>query len=632
MTDVSDSISALRSLIAAVSVLALAITLAPLGDGADAATSGGQGDGEATTAQTNPIPIERLEGATRYQTAADIATSAYPASTDVVIASGEEFADALAGAALEGSIDAPVLLVPSDLVQGSIPTAITDAIDDMGATSATFLGGQNAISSDVEDHIVNNTTVTTTERVSGPTRFETAEQIASEVAGPQAGLVPDDVASQFGLTGDKAAFLATGLNWPDSMAGGPGAFAEQHPILLTTPDSLHPAADRGLQDFGADVVFILGGTAVVSEDVVNELDSQGYETVRLSGADRWETAREVADTFADDWGYGVDDVGLATGFEFADALAAAPYLGNPAPLVLTPTSQTHTVTADFFDARECDIETMHVFGGQAAVESGVADAYAQRDCEGPADTLSLTPQSVTNPVGETHTVTADLSRDDGSGVTDEQVRFAVYPAGGGSVITSSNEDVSGGQASFSYSSDSERDDLIVACTDTTTCVDGSDLDVDSVTGDPTNLIDDAPVDVAHKSWDAPEAEVLEVAPESATNPVDETHTVTATVRDQFDEPIDIADDVVFQVFRSLDGGTTWLPETSSSVSVGSEATGEASFSYTGPSVEAQDRIVACVPEVGETDCADVVLNVVDIITGSDLVDEADKEWVVDSSS
>lgn len=121
----------------------------------------------------SPIGFERHAGATRYETAAEIAAVAYSASTDVVIATGEGFADALAGAALEGDLDAPVLLVPSDLVGGAVPTAVTDAIDDLGATTATLLGGPNAISEDVEDvadYLVGNSTVTTTDRVAGSTR------------------------------------------------------------------------------------------------------------------------------------------------------------------------------------------------------------------------------------------------------------------------------------------------------------------------------------------------------------------------------------------------------------------------------------------------------------------------------
>jgi putative cell wall-binding protein len=355
-----------RAAIAALGMLALTLALLPpLPSGAQ------QDDG------VDPV---RLEGVTRFQTAATIATSAFVSASEVVIASGQEFPDALAGAALAGMLDAPVLLVPRQLQAGSIPGEITDAIDELGATSATLLGGTNAVSSGVENHIVQNSSVTSTERVAGTTRFETAEEIAQRVAADAgAGALDADTADALGVDGGTAAFLATGLDWPDSLAGGPGAYEGRHPVLLTEPGELHDAAERGLEAIDADVVLILGGTAAVGSGVESELQSQGYETVRLGGADRWETAKIVADIFADDFGFGVDDVGLATGFEFADALASAPYLAElgSTPLVLTPGSDTHPTTESFFEERAGDIATLHVFGGTAAVAQSVADAYQQ---------------------------------------------------------------------------------------------------------------------------------------------------------------------------------------------------------------------------------------------------------------
>ena len=397
MTDSYRPSFSMRSVIAALGVLALTFGLMAYGPGAQGQAPPQQPtDGQGSIAQANsPIDLVRHAGKTRFETSAEIATDSYDASTDVVIASGEEFADALAGAALEGMRDAPVLLVPSDLIAGGIPPAITNAIDELGAVNATILGGTNAVSSDVENFILNNSTVTDTERVAGATRFETAEQVAQEVG--DSGSVPDAVADEFNLSQDSnAAFLATGLVFADALAGGPGSFAGQHPILLTGPNELHPAAQRGLEATNTDVVFILGGSGVVSSGTETELQNQGYDTVRLSGSNRFATAREVADTFADDFGFGVADVGLATGEKFADALASAPLLGNnPAPLLLTPTNQTVTATSDFFEQRGCDIETMDIFGGDAAVAQSVAESYAEGACSGDG--------------GEVQSYTVDLS-------------------------------------------------------------------------------------------------------------------------------------------------------------------------------------------------------------------------------
>lgn len=359
----SDTRRSVTSVVALLGVVAAALGLAP---------------SEPSRAQSDTageVELERLEGATRFETAAAIATAAFDDADDVVVATGEGFADALAGAALEGAATAPVLLVPSDLVDGSLPDVVTDAVSELGARTATLLGGPAAISPQVEAHLVEHSSVIDTERIAGATRFETAARIAERTT---AGQLPAGARQAFELEGATAAFVATGLDWPDSMAASPGAYHGGHPILLTGPDELHAAAKRGLRAAGAEVAIILGGTGVVGPGVAAELRDQGYEVMRLSGADRWATAARVADTLAGEFGYGAGDVGVATGSAFADALAGAPYLGErAAPLVLTPATATAAVQS-FFEGRAGDVATLHVFGGPGAVPTAVADDYRQR--------------------------------------------------------------------------------------------------------------------------------------------------------------------------------------------------------------------------------------------------------------
>ena len=58
--------------------------------------------------------IVRVSGATRYGTASAAAATGFPdGATNVVLASGEAFPDALAAGGLAGTLDAPILLTPS---------------------------------------------------------------------------------------------------------------------------------------------------------------------------------------------------------------------------------------------------------------------------------------------------------------------------------------------------------------------------------------------------------------------------------------------------------------------------------------------------------------------------------------
>src|SRR5690606_16448261 len=89
--------------------------------------------------------VTRLAGPDRYATAAAIAGE-FPAGADVVyVASGQNFPDALAGAALAGSQGAPVLLVRSD----GIPTATHEALRELFPFRVVVLGGTGSVSTNV---------------------------------------------------------------------------------------------------------------------------------------------------------------------------------------------------------------------------------------------------------------------------------------------------------------------------------------------------------------------------------------------------------------------------------------------------------------------------------------------------
>lgn len=353
----------------------------------DGSPSGDVRDGQAETQVGHEELLEMapesqtVAGKTRYETAAEAATQRFESSEIVVIASGQEFPDALSGSTLAGLVNAPILLVPAALVEDGLPSAVTDAIDQLGATQAVLLGGNSAISPSVERFLRDETGIEQTGRLAGDTRYETAEAIANQVKAvdDNAGGIarPDEWPGDLPSPA-TVAFLATGQEFPDSLAAGPGAFAGTHPVFLTTTDELHPAAARGLETFEADVVVILGGNAAVSEDVQAELEDEGYVTHRLGGENRYQTAVEVAEALELLFGFDPSDVGIATGGEFPDALGAAPYLGTiDAPVVLTARDTLapggEEATRDYLEERSSRIEVLHFFGGTNAISESARE-------------------------------------------------------------------------------------------------------------------------------------------------------------------------------------------------------------------------------------------------------------------
>ena len=90
-------------------------------------------------------PVSRVSGADRYATSQAINAAAFPAPSAVFLATGTQFPDALAGAALAGAKGAPLYVVRPTC----IPAGIRSAIYNGGADTVTLLGGTGALNAAV---------------------------------------------------------------------------------------------------------------------------------------------------------------------------------------------------------------------------------------------------------------------------------------------------------------------------------------------------------------------------------------------------------------------------------------------------------------------------------------------------
>lgn len=97
-------------------------------------------------AMTRSNIMERVSGPDRYATAAEMA-SYYPYGVDtVVVATGAEFPDALAGAARAGDSRGPVVLV----TKNGVFQSTRDVLEALGAKNIILVGGESVISPQVE--------------------------------------------------------------------------------------------------------------------------------------------------------------------------------------------------------------------------------------------------------------------------------------------------------------------------------------------------------------------------------------------------------------------------------------------------------------------------------------------------
>lgn len=99
-----------------------------------------------------PGVLERMAGKTRYETAIAIARSKFADSKEAYIASGEEFADALAISPMSGKYNRPTLLVKSKAGQNKI---VSDYVYFKNINRITAIGGYRYIPNDVLKELVN---------------------------------------------------------------------------------------------------------------------------------------------------------------------------------------------------------------------------------------------------------------------------------------------------------------------------------------------------------------------------------------------------------------------------------------------------------------------------------------------
>lgn len=252
---------------------------------------------------------QRLAGADRYDTAAEVSRSAFQPGVPVVfMAVGTDFPDALAGTPAAARLGGPVLPTRAD----GIPTSIAVELQRLAPGRIVVLGGQNAVSAAVEEQLRGFTSGGVT-RLAGANRVDTAVEVSRAVFAP----------------GTTDVYIATGAGFADALAGGPAAGVVGGPILLTTRDQLPASTVAEIQRLAPPRIVLLGGGSVISSSVEARLRELAPAVGRFSGQNRYQTAVEVSRGI---FSPGVSKVYVATGAGFADALSG----GSPAALAGAP--------------------------------------------------------------------------------------------------------------------------------------------------------------------------------------------------------------------------------------------------------------------------------------------------------
>jgi hypothetical protein len=350
----------------------LRVDAVPAVFGSEAPGTGGPGTGDPgdderedrTPEQADDARLARLSGAGRVETAAQVARSVFDGAEAVVIARADAYPDALAGAPLARALEAPLLLSAGD----GLSPASAEVARDLGARRAVLLGGEGALSTAVEEDL--RALGLDVERISGPDRFATAAAVARR------------------LGGSPVAFLAAGgpppdaadpetAGWPDAVAVAPYAAHLGVPVLLGLRDELPAATAAALRDLGVAEVVLVGGGAVLGDEVEARVAEAGADTRRLAGATRYGTSRAIADE-AVEAGMAADRLWLATGRAYPDALGAGPAAAALAERLVLVDGADLAGSPETAALLTEDTRRVRILGGDAAVSARTEAQVRQR--------------------------------------------------------------------------------------------------------------------------------------------------------------------------------------------------------------------------------------------------------------
>lgn len=305
-----------------------------------------------TSDSTRYFTYQRFSGKSRYETAVSI-SGAKKSSGTVVLASGLDFPDALAGVPLAGKTDSPILLTQKE----TLPEATVEELKRLKPNSILILGGKGVISENVINTIKNTSELSGCKvtRVNGSTRYGTAVEVAKRVN-----------------SAPKEIFFVSGSGYPDALSAGTIAAIKKAPIIYLSKDGeIDSATAEYLSQLAkkkcVSKAYFIGGSGVISDDMMKKaVKALGLSTSaasRIKGSGRYETNLAVNRTFAAS--FDKNKICIAKGMDFPDALAGGAYAAsNKTPLVLEDTKLSAEQKKYI---KGLDTNKFYVFGGTGAV-------------------------------------------------------------------------------------------------------------------------------------------------------------------------------------------------------------------------------------------------------------------------
>lgn len=324
----------------------------------------------------------RLYGETRYETARIISeyyrdqivlANSHENSSDdslesspekvknVVIATGNGYADALSASVMAHEMKAPIILVDTktETSQDAFDY-VAQNLDPQG--TLYIIGGEGIIAGEFERKFI-DLGFSKVVRIAGEDRYDTSYKIAAALKESTYSTI----------------VISSGEQYADALSISSFAANQGWPILLSPPAGLSPELKEFLQEKRPDKIYITGGTEAIADHSLSEIHRllPQVHVERLTGLSRYDTNVSIAKAFAPK----PPVLYLTTGHNFVDALSGSVVAAQRgAPIVfIDPSVPTLPKAA----AQYLEALSLHeirpdlvAFGGRGAVPEEILKSAA----------------------------------------------------------------------------------------------------------------------------------------------------------------------------------------------------------------------------------------------------------------
>jgi putative cell wall-binding protein len=265
-----------------------------------------------TSAKAAAGEVTKLSGADCYETAATVAEQNWTSTDNVILASGEGYADAISSAVLAKQLKAPVLLTEAR----SLNSNAKSALDKLKPKNIYIIGGTASVCQETRDELMKEKYNLI--ELSGNNRYDTNLAVAKELV-------------KLGASADNV-MMVGGEGFADALSAAPVAAAKGEILLLGVNNSEAMGPITNFIKSNNSKVTVVGTQALINDATYKSIGAVN----RISGgADRFATNLNILNQFDSELKADKLYIANAAGDKYADALIAASVAGtSAAPLVL----------------------------------------------------------------------------------------------------------------------------------------------------------------------------------------------------------------------------------------------------------------------------------------------------------